>query len=525
MDASSDSSLPQSGSAAASLQLIRLPGIEWLARHPAISSATALVLAVAATFVAHLPVLGHYFFGDDFVPLAEIASSSTGAYVKDLFLLRDITPNWRFLPGLFYLGSYRAFGLDAFPMLLANVLLHLGTVALIFTLVRRIVGRVWPAFLAAAFFGLTAASAPTVAQVTAFNNVLAGFLVMLSLVTLHEGLARGRPRWWVALSAIAFAGAIASNESTAALAPVPALLALWKLLDWERWRQPQAWIRPAPLVALYGVVGGAALVGFGACRCTEAASVYAGGGQLFGNVWIYLGRLLYPIGLEFPGEVGAAHLVAGLVVAALALALLVLGPALARICVAFLALALIPYLPIDFALAPRYVYMASIPFSILAALLVVHAATYLARLAPALPLLLAPPAVVVMALYGWQTWEQNQFIADGSATWEALVSGLEESYPELPEGSRVIVRGGPHTGVLEQFFVLPAVGEVIWGGVELYSFPEETEVFCLPPDGDLYVTDFDDGRYTPVEVTDVDLVAGTPRPAIAVSCKPPAVVP
>ncbi len=503
-----------------------LPGIEWLAARPALWTAVALVVSIAATFLVHTPVLGHYFFNDDFVPLAEIASNSTGAYVEDLFLLRDITPNWRFLPGLFYLGSYRTFGLDAFPMLLANVLLHMGTAALIFTLVRRIVGLVWPAFLAAAFFGLTAASAPTVAQVTAFNNVLAGFLVMLSLVTLYEGLARHRLRWWVAASALAFAGAIASNESTAVLAPVPALLALWKLVDWERWRQPRAWIRPAPLVALYGGVGSAALIGFGACRCTEAASVYATGGHVFGNVWIYLGRLLYPIGLEFPGEVGAAHLVAGLVVTALAIALLVLGPALARICVAFLALALIPYLPIDFALATRYVYIASIPFSILAALLFVHVATYAARLAPTLSLLLVPAAVVVMGLYGWQTWDQNQFIADGSAAWEVLVVGLDERYPELPEGSRVIVRGGPHTGDLEQFFVLPAVGEVVWGGVELYSFPEETERFCLPPDGDLYVTDFDDGRFTPIVVTETtDGPGGPPAPAFVVSCEPPAVLP
>ena len=60
-------------------------------------------------FAVQAPVLGHYFFNDDFVPLADIATRSTGGYIKDLFLLRDLTPNWRFLTGLFYLVEYRAF--------------------------------------------------------------------------------------------------------------------------------------------------------------------------------------------------------------------------------------------------------------------------------------------------------------------------------------------------------------------------------------------------------------------------------
>ena len=58
----------------------------------------------------------------------------------------------------------------------------------------------------------------------------------------------------------------------------------------------------------------AAVAALGACRCTEAPNVLSAGEHVVGNFWIYLGRLLYPVGLEFPGRVGSAHLVAGIVV-------------------------------------------------------------------------------------------------------------------------------------------------------------------------------------------------------------------
>ena len=442
MDPSRDARLPR-GIAAAAGELA-----DRLAARRALWAGAALAAVAGAIFIVHAPVLNHYFFGDDFVPLADAASRSTWGYVRDLFLLRDLTPNWRLLPGLFYLGAYRAFGLNAFPYLLTSVLAHVGTAGLIFWLVRRAMGTVWPAFLAAAFFGLTAAHVSTVGHVTAFNNVLSGFLLMLSLVTLYEGLARRRLRWWGVASALSFAGAIASNESVAVLAPVPGLVVLWKVSEVDGWwRQPQEWRRLALLSAPYGLIGGAALIGFGACRCTEAASVYSVG-VVFENFWIYLGWLLYPIGLELPGRVGTAHLAAGLVVVALALAMLLRGPALARVCVAFLLLALIPYLPLHFFLATRYVYLAAIPFSILAALLFAEAAAYGGRITPLLPPALALVALSVLGLYGWQTWSQNEFIADGSAQWRQLVTGLQERYPELPRRSQVYVRGGPLTDPL-----------------------------------------------------------------------------
>lgn len=482
------------------------------------------VAAMAAVLLVYLPVLGQYFFGDDFVPLAETSQHSVPAYIKNLFLLRDLTPNWRFLTGLYYLGAYRAFGLNAFPFLLTSVLVHAATAGLCFWLVRRATGAVWPAFLAAAFFGLSAAHVPTVAYVTAAPHVLAGFLLMLAIVTLYEGLTRPRLGWWPAVSIASFAGAVAANEGVAVLAPVFGLVALWTTSEADGWwRDRRRWTRIALVSVPYAVVGGAALSAFAACQCTEAArqGVFEPGSHLYGNFWIYLGRLLYPIGMEPPGEVGAAHLAAGIAVVAVALAALLRGPAFARFCVAFLLLALVPQLPANWVLAPRYVYIAAIPFAMLAAIVFAEAARYAGRLSSVLPALLAIVAFGAIGLSSWQSWEQNQVLATKSEQWRTLVTGLQERYPDLPEGSKVYVRGGPLTDAIWQFFVLPSVGEVVWGDVAVFAVPEATETFCRNPRGDVYVVDYDGGRFVPVAVTSGE---AAPPPRV-VACQTPARLP
>ncbi|MCH8849345.1 MAG: hypothetical protein IIC89_00805, partial [Chloroflexi bacterium] len=328
------------------------PGVEPAATHSGLSrgawTALAFAGAISVTFLVQLPILGHYFFGDDFIPLAEMVTNGKREYVKNLALLDDVTPNWRFLTGLYYLAMFETFGVNARPFLAGSLLVHIGTVALLFWLVRRALNAVWPAFFAAAFFGLAAASVPTVGQVTAFNNVLAGFFVMLALVTLYEGLDRRRLLWWGPVAAGSFAAAIASNESTAMLAPVFPLMALWKILEAGGRFYGRDWLRLGAVTVSFGAIGGAALIAFVACNCTEAANpvVFGSGDHIIGNTWIFLGRLIYPIGFEArPGEVEAAHLMAGVVLALLLVILLVRGPGLARIAVVFLALALLPHLP------------------------------------------------------------------------------------------------------------------------------------------------------------------------------------
>jgi hypothetical protein len=471
----------------------------------ALTGAQRTVLAMVATlcvvFAVQAPTLGHYFFNDDFVPLADIASRSTGGYIKDLLLLRDLTPNWRFVTGLVYLAEYRAFYLNPVPYMFVNVALHTATAGLLFWLLRRATGSDWAALFAACLFGVAAASVPTVGQITALNNVLAGFFATLTLTLLFEALDRDTldARFFAAAVA-AYTLAIASNESAAVSAPVLALIVLWKARRVSaRWSESRELFRMGTLVAPFAVLGSAALIGFGTCGCTEA-ELYSRD-NVIDNLWMYLGRLLYPVGLEFPGHTSTAHLVAGSFVIALALLALIRGPALARIAAVFLFLAVAPYLPIDIWSAQRYTYLASIPFAMLAALYAAEVARYATRLSPALLPAVAALAIAGIALNGWQTVTENAAQADASDRWRQLVTTVDHAFPEVPERSTVYVRGGPITDELAQCAVMPAIGEVLWGNAKLFTLPpEQLGNYRARPAYSVYVADYVDGRLVPQEV-------------------------
>jgi len=495
-----DRLLEPGADAAMARSRLALPALRAPALTRAQRPALVCLAALAAIFVVYAPVLGNYFFNDDFVPLADIASRTTAAYIKDLFLMRDLTPNWRFLTGLYYLAAYRTFGFHAFPYFLVAVLVHLATAGLIFRLVRRALDSDWPAFVAAAFFGLAAGPVPTVGQVTAFNNVLAAFFVMLAIVLLYEGLdRRARPGVWLTLPALAFAAAIAANESAMNVAPVFGLVAIWKLPQPERWRsQPRAWLVIAITSLPFAVLGVTALAGFEACHCTEASKsgVSSLGSHMNGSYWMLLGRLLYPIGMEPPGQPNHAHLAAGIAVAFVAVALLLRGPALARVASIFLFLALLPNTMITFALAERYTYVASVPFAILAGVLFHELARYGRRVAPALPYGIAVVACGAIALNGWQAWTQNHRQAQAEGNWRSLVTALQGAYPSVPAASVVYVRGGPLTDPLQQCAVMPSLGHVLWGNDRLlFTLPAgELQSYLVRPGYRVYVGDYVDGR-------------------------------
>lgn len=437
-----------------------------------LSVAIALAIVAVATFAVQASVLGHYFFGDDFVPLADIATRGTGEYVKDLFLMQEETPNWRFLTGLFYLGAYETFGLDAMPFLLVAVLVHAATAGLIFYFIHRVTDDVLTAGIAALFFGLTPASVPTVGQVTAINNVFGAFFLMLSVVLAYEAFDRRHTSLWLAGSAVAFAAAIASNDPVALLAPAPALAAV---LSWSKghdWRAGVRQLWPLVLAAVpFALIGGAAIAAYAACDCVSAAdgSRYGLGVHMLDNLWLFLGRLLYPVGIEAFGDLNTSHQVAGPVLAGVAVVMLVRGPAVARFAVAFLILALLPPLPMKLWSAPRYVYLATIPFSMLAGLAIAEVARTTRSLSPLMPALVTCIAAGVLGLYSWQTISQNGEFGDQTDKWKTFVTGVEEVYPELPPGSSVYVYGGPlWDQPLLQCAVLPAAGDVIWGDANIY---------------------------------------------------------
>src|SRR6476619_4238416 len=171
------------------------------ARHVPIALAVGLVIGI------HIPSMHYYFFGDDFLVLGDINSRSFPSYMRDVFLLRDLTPNWRPLTMLVYWTEFKLFGFNALPWRIVNLSLHLATVVVLYVLVLSMTKRVFVALMAATIFALTAAAVHTVTYVTAFPHVLSEFLLITSLYSLYRYVESGERRAaWYWLSFLLFVG-------------------------------------------------------------------------------------------------------------------------------------------------------------------------------------------------------------------------------------------------------------------------------------------------------------------------------
>jgi hypothetical protein len=171
------------------------------------------------------------------------------------------------------------------------------------------------------------------------------------------------------------------------------------------------------------------------------------------------------------------------------------------------------------------VYLAAAPFSILGALLAFDLSKQLQRISPIMPALVGAAVLSAVGLLAWQTWDQHNVMADDAEQWRTLVSGLEHQYPDLPEGSRVYVRGGPLSAELLQQEIIPAIGKVLWDHVQLVTVDERARMLCSAAAG-TYVLDFNDGTFGELiggRGPSEDLIANDPRaggvPPLIVDCK------
>ncbi len=463
---------------------------------------TALIASLTVVALVQIPTFDYWFYNDDYVPFGEIArSKSSWDYVWRLITVQDITPNWRVVPGLVYLASYKLFGMDPLPYHFISTGTHLATSALLFHLVRRVTAQAWAGVLAVVIFGLNPAHVFTVAQVTSLNNVQGAFFAVATLVAVCEcarAQSRGLQIGLYAAALASFVLAIASNESMAILAPVYAVT----FLCWDgqpRWIDAflRATVRSLPFI----IIGAATFLSFFACDCNEASSAFFGGRNVGDNALIYPGGIAYPVGglesltepADQPGwierlsdgvervsnqrldSIEAPHFIAAMAVFALTVIVAIRGPDLARIGAAFMLLAIVPYLYVQVFAAPRYTYQATAGFAILipAVLAALHArapsAWRAALAAAAIPLIAA-----LAAWYSWQTMEQAEPYKRDTDEWERLVKDIQQVFPDVPRGSQVVIIGGPWTGPLIQFHVMPSIAHTTWDpSVRLYSVPPE----------------------------------------------------
>ncbi len=88
---------------------------------------------------------------------------------------------WHPLTTLSYLVDYELFGLNPLWYHLVNLLFHLANVVLLFWVLKRLTGAVWPSVFVAAVFAVHPLQVESVAWVAERKNVLSGFFFLLTI--------------------------------------------------------------------------------------------------------------------------------------------------------------------------------------------------------------------------------------------------------------------------------------------------------------------------------------------------------
>jgi hypothetical protein len=136
----------------------------------------ALLPAVAAA-VAAWPILGNYFYADDFTHLFELASFGpweflTAPNAGHMYLVRN---------AVFY-ASFRVFGMEPLGYFWTALVTHVANTLLLAILVRRVTGDALLACLAAVLFAVSPAQAGTLGWYSVYGHALATTATLSALV-------------------------------------------------------------------------------------------------------------------------------------------------------------------------------------------------------------------------------------------------------------------------------------------------------------------------------------------------------
>jgi hypothetical protein len=460
-----------------------------------------LLLVLGLVVGIHVPTMGYYFFGDDFLVLNDIRSRSFPDYVRDVVLLRDITPNWRPLTMLVYWGEYHLFGLDALPWRIVNLSLHVATVVVLYVFVLLLTKRLFVALGAAAVFGVSASAVHTVTYITALPHMFSQFLLMSSLLSMHlyvSGSER-RSRWyWVSLI-LYIAGFLANEGGVVLGAAILAYFTLYSLC--QRKDLLDFTLKMAPFAIAATILVG----GLSGCGCQGVDGGFYGVGiHIPQETFVYMSRLAYPVG-QIGLRPSAMEWAWGSVALGFAIFFFLRGPNVARIAAVGMVIAVMPYVPGKIWTATRYTYMATPFFAVLVAVAAGFVFHHAARLwKPGAYALGALALAAVAGLYSWQTIHQTEPFLEETDRWQLLVSDLKANYDEVPRGTTIYVidEEGMWSNPFWQPTWMTSVGVALYGpDVRIRAMPSEHLQALrksLPAGTELYVVELDDGHLVKV---------------------------
>jgi Tfp pilus assembly protein PilF/uncharacterized membrane protein len=143
------------------------------------------LLLALATLLVYLPVASHgfsIFDDDDYVSQNHIVRNGlTWAGVKWAFT-SWYAGNWHPLTWLSHMLDCEVFGLNAGAHHLVNVLFHTANTVLLFLLLLRLTGELWPTAFVAALFAWHPLHVESVAWISERKDVLSTFFALLTLL-------------------------------------------------------------------------------------------------------------------------------------------------------------------------------------------------------------------------------------------------------------------------------------------------------------------------------------------------------
>lgn len=436
---------------------------------------TVLVQVIVVFLIAfgvYLNTLSNGFVYDDDAQVVENIWIKSIKYIPRIFL----TDVWKFygdatssyyrpMMHIVYMMNYKIFGLSPWGFHLVNILLHAGVSILVLFVARRLIGAVRPAdssgylsppFVAGLLFAVHPIHTEVVAWVAGVPELLFTLFSLLALylyIQAGQGEAPSHRSLSYPLSIGSFAIAIFSKETAIVL---PLFLVIY---DYAFKDLPDRWIvsakRCVPYVAIAAIcliMRLIALGGVAPLRRHGDLSFHECAINVFPLFSRYLGKLLLPVNLNafyvFHPIRSIAELegIVSLAVTSLFLLLLILSfrkNKVAFFCLVVTAVPLIPVLYIrgvgENVFAERYLYLPSVGYGILLALLIQWASRRI-------PKWRTPVAIVLLVgiggFFSVGTFERSGIWKDNYSLWtDTLKKSPDGAIPHASMGDALLSLG------------------------------------------------------------------------------------
>jgi tetratricopeptide (TPR) repeat protein len=428
-------------------------GSDFLSSNGIFSESRILFLMVAATVLVYANSLGGAFVFDDKTqivgnPHLHTWSNILRAFTSDVWSFQRGTlsaaaiplPYYRPLFTTYLTLNYQLFGLWEPGWHLMNLLVHVVATVAVYFLLRRLSGRLVAA-LASLIFGLHTAHVESVSWISGIPDPLAALFYVPSLLWYVRYREEGQKKW-LAASVVAFALAILCKETPLAL---PLVLCSWELTrpisrpslalrlkDVVLQMIPYAVVAAAYLAVRFSVLGRISWKHPNMAQVPDSAIVMT----IPYVVVNYFKHLIAPFhlsliyGLPFIKRAGDPRflLPVGILVGLGFILWFYRKKLDARVWMA-IALMVAPLLPVlnlkvlhyDYIIQDRYLYLPSIGFCYLIAILMLRLARKRAALAVAI-------SVVVLLAFGASTILQNRVWHDSVALWQRAVYYSPDSW-------------------------------------------------------------------------------------------------